>query len=144
MVDGALIPWEIIPALKIQDQTQFQIEGADKTRFGTSIFQVSMNKARWDSLPEDVQKAFRDASGRDWLIEVGGIWRDVDDRGIKVATDAGNTHITLTPEETKAYRAKLDPVITRWTAEVAPLGIDGTALVAAARDQIAKNATPVK
>lgn len=53
VVDGALIRGEIIPALKIQDQTQFQIEGAGKTRFGTSIFQVSMNKARWDSLPED-------------------------------------------------------------------------------------------
>ena len=97
VVDGALIPWEIIPALKIQDQTQFQIEGAGKTRFGSSIFQVSMNKARWDSLPEDVQKAFRDASDRDWLVELGQIWRTVDDRGIKVAVDSGNTHITLTP-----------------------------------------------
>ncbi|MFD1797567.1 TRAP transporter substrate-binding protein [Paracoccus aurantiacus] len=139
VVDGALIPWEIIPALKIQDQTQFQIEGADKTRLGTSVFQVSMNKARWDSLPEDVQKAFRDASGHDWLVEVGEIWRKTDDRGIKVAVDSGNTHITLTPEETEAFRAKLEPVVDRWVSEVEPLGIDGAALVATARDLIAKN-----
>ena len=141
VVDGALIPWEIIPALKIQDQTRFQIEGADKTRFGTSIFQLSMNKARWDSLPKDVQKAFRDASDRDWLVEVGQIWRAVDDRGIQVAVDSGNTHITLTPEQTAAFRARLEPVIDRWIAEVAPLGIDGAALVATARDQIAANAS---
>ncbi len=141
VVDGALIPWEIIPALKIQDQTQFQIEGADKTRFGTSIFQVSMNKARWDSLPEDVQKAFRDASDRDWLVEVGQIWRAVDERGIKVAVDSGNTHITLTPEETEAFRAKLEPVVDRWVKEVADQGIDGAALVQTARDAIAKNAS---
>jgi TRAP-type C4-dicarboxylate transport system substrate-binding protein len=46
VVDGALTPWEIIPALKIQDQTQYQIEGADQTRFGTSVFVVAMNKDR--------------------------------------------------------------------------------------------------
>lgn len=140
VVDGALIPWEIIPALKIQDQTQFQIEGADKTRFGTTTFQVSMNKARWDSLPEDVQKAFRDASGHDWLVEVGEIWRNIDERGIKVAVDSGNTHVTLTPEETEAFRVKLEPVVDRWVAEVEPLGIDGAALVATTRELIAKNA----
>lgn len=44
MIDGALIPWEIIPPLKIQEQTKYQIEGADKERFGTTVFQVSMNK----------------------------------------------------------------------------------------------------
>src|SRR5690606_1190149 len=38
VVDGALIPWEIIPALKLQDQTEYQVEGHDMTRFGTTIF----------------------------------------------------------------------------------------------------------
>src|SRR5690606_10336371 len=45
VVDGALIPWEIIPPLKIQEQTAYQIEGHDMARFGTTTFQVSMNKA---------------------------------------------------------------------------------------------------
>jgi TRAP-type C4-dicarboxylate transport system substrate-binding protein len=31
-VDGALIPWEIIPALKLQDATQYQIEGENMWR----------------------------------------------------------------------------------------------------------------
>ena len=101
VVDGALIPWEIIPPLKIQDQTQYQIEGADEARFGTTTFQVSMNKARWDGLPDDIKKAFKDASGRDWWGEVGEIWRASDDFGIKVAVDAGNEHIILTEEETR-------------------------------------------
>ena len=43
VIDGAMIPWEIIPPLKIQEQTEFQIEGADKERFGTTVLQVSMN-----------------------------------------------------------------------------------------------------
>ena len=95
VVDGALIPFEIIPPLKIQEQTEYQIELADKTRLGTTTFQVSMNKDRWDSLPEDIQQAFRDASDRDWVAEVGQIWRDSEEFGINMAVEAGNEHLTL-------------------------------------------------
>ncbi|MEX5729911.1 TRAP-type C4-dicarboxylate transport system substrate-binding protein [Rhodovulum iodosum] len=133
VVDGALIPFEIIPPLKIQEQTEYQIEGADQARFGTTTFQVSMNKARWDSLPEDVQKAFRDASGPDWLKKVGEVWRSTEDFGIGLATKAGNEHIVLSEEETAAFRTALEPVVERWIDEVSGKGIDGAALVEKAR-----------
>lgn len=140
VVDGAFIPWEIIAPLQLQEQTEYQIEGADKTRFGTTVFQVSMNQAKWDSLPEDIQKIFTDKSGRDWVKEVGQIWRDADEHGIKIATEAGNKHIVLTPEETDAFKTKLEPVLERWKQEVASKGIDGDALIAKAREAIAANA----
>ena len=136
VVDGALIPWEIIPALQIQEQTEYQIEGHDRTRFGTTTFQVSMNQARWDALPEDIQQAFRDASDRDWLREVGEIWREIDNRGIEIAVESGNDHITLTEEETQAFREVLEPVVDRWVEEVQSDGIDGQALVERARELI--------
>jgi len=139
VVDGALIPWEIIPPLKIQEQTQYQIEGADQTRFGTSVFVVPMNKQRWDSLPPDIQQAFLDASTAEWWGEVGDIWRAADDGGIKIATDAGNEHIVLTVEETEAFHKALEPVVERWIEEVRSKGIDGTALVDKARDAIEKH-----
>ena len=137
VIDGAFIPWEIIPPLKIQEQTKYQIEGANSTRFGTTTFQVSMNKARWDSLPEDIQKAFRDASGPEWLAQVGDIWRGSDDFGIGVAVKAGNEHIVLSEEETAAFDAALAPVVDRWVEEVSAKGIDGAALVEKARAAIA-------
>ena len=140
VVDGAFIPWEIIPPLKIQDQTEYQIEGANMERFGTTTFQVSMNQARWDGLPEDIQQAFRDASTPEWWAEVGRVWRATDDFGIKLATDAGNTHITLSDEETEAFRTALQPVVDRWVEEVTAKGIDGAALVAEARALIEKHA----
>ncbi|WP_418595655.1 TRAP transporter substrate-binding protein [Ponticoccus sp. (in: a-proteobacteria)] len=139
VVDGAFIPWEIIPALKIQDQTDYQIEGHDKTRFGTTTFQVSMNQNRWNSLPEDVQKAFRDASNREWAAEVGRIWRAIDEHGIGVATEAGNTHVTLTEEETAAFQQALEPVVQRWVDDMSGKGVDGEALVQTARDLIEQN-----
>jgi len=139
VVDGAFIPWEIIPPLKIQEQTKYQIEGVNSERFGTTTFQVSMNKARWDSLPPDIQKAFKDASGRDWWAKVGEVWRGTDDFGIGVAVKAGNEHIVLSEEETQAFRDALAPVVDRWIEDVSSKGIDGAALVQKATDLIAAN-----
>jgi TRAP-type C4-dicarboxylate transport system substrate-binding protein len=139
VVDGAFIPWEIIPPLKIQDQTKYQIEGDNLTRFGTTTFQVSMNADRWNGLPADIQQAFTDASGADWWKKVGELWRASDDFGIDLATKAGNTHIVLNEAETEAFNEALAPVVDRWIEEVSGKGIDGAALVAKARELIAKH-----
>ena len=139
-VDGAFIPWEIIPPLQIQEQTKYQIEGSNMARFGTTTFQVSMNKKRWDSLPAEIQKAFKDASGRDWWGQVGDIWRASDNFGINMAVNSGNEHIVLTEDETEAIYTALEPVVDRWVAEVSGIGIDGNALVEKAKALIEKNA----
>ncbi|MBD3677721.1 MAG: TRAP transporter substrate-binding protein [Rhodobacteraceae bacterium] len=141
VVDGAFIPWEIIPPLKIQEQTQYQIEGHDRARFGTTTFQVSMNSDRWNSLPADVQQAFKDASGPEWWAKVGEVWRATDDFGIGLAVKAGNEHITLTEEETEAFKTALEPVVQRWVDDVTAKGIDGEAMVQKARDLIAKHSS---
>ncbi len=140
VVDATLLPWEIIPPLQLQNQIDYFIEGADETRFGTTTFQVSMNQARWDGLPDDIKKAFSDASGRDWWGTVADVWRGGDDFGIKMATDAGKTHITLTEAETQAFLDVLTPVQQRWIEEVNGKGLDGEALVARAKELIAANA----
>ncbi|WP_071673550.1 TRAP transporter substrate-binding protein [Nioella nitratireducens] len=141
VVDGALIPWEIIPPLRIQEQTEYQIEGYDMARFGTTTFQVSMNADRWNGLPEDIQAAFREASNREWWGHVGEIWRASDNFGINMAVEAGNTHVTLTEDETAAFQEVLEPVVDRWIEEVSSIGIDGAGLVQTARDLIAENAS---
>lgn len=98
-----------------------------------------MNGERWNGLPADIQQAFKDASGRDWWGEVGAIWRASDDAGIKVATDAGNTHTVLTEAETETFRVAMQPVVQRWVDEVSGSGIDGAALVEKARGLVAQN-----
>jgi len=138
VVDGALIPWEIIPALKLQDVTKVQVEGPNKERFGTTTFQVSMNKNTWAKLPPDVQKAFEANNGEARWREVGKVWTDSEAGGIALAVKAGNKHILLTPAELAQFKQKLDPVVQRWIDEVKSKGIDGSALVAKARALVAK------
>ena len=139
-INGAFIPWEIIPSLKIHEETQYQIEGFDGARFGTTTFQVSMNEARWNSLPADIQFAFNEASGRDWWAEVGEIWQTADDIGIEAAVDAGNEHVILSEDETLEFQSALEPVVSRWVNEVNEKGIDGIRLVGTARKLVSENA----
>ena len=138
VVDGALIPWEIIPPLKLQDMTKYQIEGENMTRFGTTTFQVSMNQGTWNKLPGDLQDAFMQASNKAWVREVGEVWHRTDIGGIGVATKAGNEHITLSAAETAEFKKVLEPVVDRWVKEVSGVGIDGNSLVSKARELVAK------
>lgn len=135
-VDGALIPWEIIPPLQLYETTDFQIEGPDNNRFGNTTFQVSMNKARWESLPDDLKEVFTRNSGEDWLREVASIWRASDDFGIQMAVEKGNEHIVLSEEEMQAFNTVLAPVVDRWVAEHEG-SFDAAALVEAARSALA-------
>jgi len=140
VVDAAFVPWEIIPSFKLEQQTQYQIEGAEKVRFGTLVFQMSMNDGRWSALPDDIKQAFRDASGEAWLKELGDVWAQNDDEGIAQAVAAGNTHITLSVEQTAAFETALKPVTDRWVDEANGAAIDGAALLAKAQAAIAKHA----
>ncbi len=70
VVDGALIPWEIAPALKLQDVTKYDIEGKNKWRLGTTTFQVSMNQGTWNKLPDDLKDVFNKATDAD-VVEAG-------------------------------------------------------------------------
>jgi len=138
VVDGALIPWEIIPPLKLQEVTKVQVEGPNKERFGTTTFQVSMNKNTWAKLPPDVQKAFEANNGEARWRAVGKVWTDSEAGGIALAVKAGNKHIQLTQAELDQFKQKLDPVVQRWVDEVKAKGIDGNALVTKARALVAK------
>ena len=138
VVDGALIPWEIIPPLKLQDMTKYQIEGDKMTRFGTTTFQVSMNQGTWDKLPTDLQDIFQQASNEAWVREVGEVWHRTDLGGIGFATKAGNEHIILSPAEMAEFKKVLEPVVDRWIEEVNGSGIDGKGLVSKARELVAK------
>lgn len=138
VVDGALIPWEIIRPLKIQELTKYQIEGHDRIRFGTTTFVIAMNKNSYEKLPDDLKKAIDDNSTVEFTKEVGRIWTKSEDGGIQAAIEHGNEHIELNDEQLATFKTATDPVIERWIADVEGKGIDGRKLVEAARATIKK------
>jgi len=147
VIDGAMIPWEIIPPLKIQKVTQYQIEGPvnPKSKFGlgkrlgTTSFQLAMNSKRWNSLPADIKQIFLDNSGLDWHRQVGEIWDGAEAFGIGFATKAGNEHVQLSEAQWSKFETAIAPVVERWIKEMDGKGIDGHALYNKARFLVDQN-----
>ena len=141
IVTTALIPFNTAPLLKLNQHITSFTEGHNQTRFGNVVFQVSMNKEKWNSLPADVQSAFRKASDEAFLREIGQMWKDDEQRGIDLMKRFKREHIVLTKEETEAFRVKFEPVVERWIDDVRKDGIDGQRLVNRARKLIAKHSS---
>jgi TRAP-type C4-dicarboxylate transport system substrate-binding protein len=139
IVTTALIPFNVQPLLGLERHVTHFTEGYDQARFGSVIFQVSMNASKWESLPADVKDAFRRASNERFLKEIGLMWKDDEQRGIDLMQKFGKEHIVLTKEETDEFRNKLEPVVERWITDASKSGVDGKALVSKARKLIAKH-----
>ena len=139
IVTTALIPFNVQPILGLERHVTHFTEGYDQVRFGSVIFQVSMNASKWESLPAEIKDAFRRASDEQFLKEIGQMWKDDEQRGIEVMQKFGKEHIVLTKAETDEFRSKLEPVVERWISDVSKSGVDGKALVSKARKLIAKH-----
>ena len=115
VVDGAFIPWEIIPALKLQDQIKYEIEGPNKVRFGNTTFQVSMNEARWNSLPADVQTGVHRKLRRSLGAARGrGLGCERRRRTSPWRPRPATSTSSLTEAELDQFKEKLEPVVQRW------------------------------
>ncbi|MEC7221566.1 MAG: TRAP transporter substrate-binding protein [SAR324 cluster bacterium] len=133
-----LIPFNVQPLLGLNQHISSFTEGHNQTRFGSVVFQVSMNKDKWESLPPEIQAVFRKASDENFLRRIGKLWREDEQRGVDLMTKFKREHIVLTKEETEAFRIKLEPVIDKWVEDVKKEGIDGRKLVNKARKLIKK------
>ena len=138
-VDGALVPFEIFPPLKLAELTQTSIEGRGKQRFGTSVFLFAMNQERFDALPEDLQQIIEDHSGRDFAAEIGEVWHAEETVGKRLQFESGGTILRLDEAMTTELEEQGQTIVDRWIEEVGSKDIDGQAIIDAAREAVAKN-----
>jgi TRAP-type C4-dicarboxylate transport system substrate-binding protein len=138
-VDGALIPFEILTPLKLHQLTDFSVEGADGNRFGTSVFLYAMNQERYAELPADLQQVIDETTDRAFAEEMGELWNSVEQTGKDLQRESGGKVIQLTPEQTQAFNEITRSVTQRWIDQAKERGIDGEALVKAAKQAIAKH-----
>lgn len=137
VVGGALVPYEIVRPLKLQELTKYTVQGPEGMRFGTSIFILAMNKDRYNELPDDLKKIIDDHSMAAVAAKYGQVWDDSEADGIGLRNDNGEV-IELTDAEFGAFDAKLETVVQRWIEDANAKGLDGAALVEGARAAVQK------
>jgi TRAP-type C4-dicarboxylate transport system substrate-binding protein len=140
VIDGAMVPWEVAPALKLQEVTKYHLDtAAGVPKMSNSIFVIAMNQAKYDSLPPDLKKVIDANSGLEWSKQIGKIFDGTTAGGKKLATDAGGVFDTLTPAELERWRKATASVDAEWVKDASEKGANGAALLDDARSLIKKN-----
>lgn len=139
VVDGAMLPFEVLPAFKIQEMTKYHVTLDGGRRFFAQTFVMLMNRARYEKLPADLRKVIDDNSGLKLGETAARAWMEFEGRGEQAAKARGNEFIVLSPEESARIEKASLPAIDRWIADVNRRGIDGRKIVDAAKEAIARH-----
>lgn len=139
-IDGCVIPWEVVPAVKVHELAKFHTEfPASSAGLYTTTFVMTMNKAKYESLPPDLKKMIDDNSGMETSAWLGKVQQGNDVPGRKPAADRGNTIYTLSDVEAQAFVKRSSSLDKAWVAEMNKLGFDGKKLLDTAKALIAKH-----
>ena len=141
VVDGGVIPWEVVPGLKVHElaEAHTQISG-DRALYNT-FFIWGMNKAKYESLPDDLKAVIDANSG----VETSGLAGAAMDKGDDIAetmiTERGNQIVTLGDDIVAQLRTIGEAQTAAWIAEASAKGLDAAAMVEDARALVAKYAS---
>jgi TRAP-type C4-dicarboxylate transport system substrate-binding protein len=131
VIDGAVIPYEDAPGLKVQELTNFTAE-TDRSynALYTTVFVVPMNKAKYESLPADLKAVIDKNSGREFSAFMGKTQAGQDVPSKQVFVDAKNQKITVIPKaELENWKKATDSLDDAWVKEMTAKGMDGKAML---------------
>jgi TRAP-type C4-dicarboxylate transport system substrate-binding protein len=132
-VDGGVIPWEVVPALRVEELAEYHTQiGGDRALYNT-YFIWAMNPDTYESLPDDLKAVIDANSGIETSAWAGRAMDEGDDLAETAIRERGNTIVTLDDDVVAQLREVGNLVTERWIEEMTALGLDGEELVEDAR-----------
>jgi TRAP-type transport system periplasmic protein len=144
-INGCVIPWEVVPSVKVHELTKFHAEfdpagGA----LYTTTFVMAMNKAKYNALPADLKKVIDNNSGMATSAWLGKVQQGGDAAGRKSAVDRGNTIFTVGVNEAQQFRRASRAIEIEWVEDMNKRGFDGKKLLDGAKALIEKHTKTTK
>jgi len=134
VLDGAMVPWEVVPSVKIDEVTKYHLQGPDdQLGFVQSPLVILMNKRKYDSLPADLKQVIDKHSGAALVERAARVFEDGNNEARKKVAAIGNQVATIKPADYEAIRKATAGIEADWVKQVAAKGIDGAKLAAEAR-----------
>lgn len=131
VIDGTTIPWEVTAALKVPELVENHTEFEGNALY-TLTFVLAMNKAKYESLSDELKAVIDQNSGLNFSVFAGGVQQDSDAPAREAAVDLGNNIITVT--DNTPWRKAVEPIYANWVADMNGRGIDGQAMIDQARN----------
>ena len=120
IVEGTFAPIETLMGWKQAELVKYTIN-CFSVGYTTAMF-VVINKQKWDSLPEEVQKIFETTS-HNWIAKHAKGWDVADNEAKEYCTSIGNKMIDFSDEEQKRWSEAASPVIDDYIARTAKKGL---------------------
>ncbi|NCZ30583.1 MAG: C4-dicarboxylate ABC transporter, partial [Betaproteobacteria bacterium] len=138
VIDGAVVPYEVVPAVKIQELVKYHTEtDPAEPAFYTSTFIFAMNRAKYDALPPDLKKVIDQNSGQALSGQIGKAFLAADVQGKKLT--AKNTTYVIPKSELEGWKKTAQPLISAWVSEMNGKGFNGQQMLDTAKALIAKH-----
>ncbi len=136
VVDGSMAPIESLEGWKWGEIVKSTTE-CYGSAYTAGMF-VVMNKAKWDSLPPDIQKIFDQVSS-EWIEKQGKVWDEIDKSGREYTLKRGNKIIPLSKEENARWAAAVRPLLDKYSKDVTAKGLPGEEALKFCLDFLKKN-----
>lgn len=133
VVDGALLPWTIMRPFRLHEVTRHHTE----VFLGCTPFVLTMNKARYEGLPAEIQQMLDSTTGMALAKRLGHLWQQDELLGRGLAVERGHPILAPGGSERALLRTAAAPVIDRWVAKIDAMGHDGRALLEDAKRLVA-------
>ena len=140
VINGTVIPWEVTPAIKLSELITNHTEFSGEEALYTATIICVMNKARYDSLPDDLKAIIDAESGMKLTVLAAEEMLAGDAPGRAVAVKNGSNILTLDEAEVARWKTASEPVVARWIEQVKERGIDGQNVIDKANTLIDKYA----
>lgn len=134
VIDGVLLPVEPVKFWKLADVLKTTIRN-----YGCAFthgFFIAMNKKKWESLPEDIQKIF-DGVSEEWIDKQGTTWDNLDKEAEEEIVKNGHKILIATPQEQAATKEKMKPLFDNYIQKAKAKGFPGDEVVKFCVDYIA-------
>ncbi|WP_413204635.1 TRAP transporter substrate-binding protein [Rhodospirillum sp. A1_3_36] len=123
VIDGVAFPWQGAMAFRLNElaNTHTEVGG-----LYTIVFLVTMNKAAYDDLPDDLKAVINKNSGAAWATVAGQVFDADDVKGRAQAVEAGHTiYVVDGGIENPAWKPALTEAAAAYVQEVEDKGLPG-------------------
>jgi TRAP-type C4-dicarboxylate transport system substrate-binding protein len=122
VADGAVYPLESNKGWKLGEVIDFCT--LDFPAAYTTTFFVTMNKEKWNSLPDDVKATIKKIN-EEWVPKHAKAWDESDAEGLEFLKEKNREIITLSPEEGKRWSEAVQSVLKEYVEEMAGKNLPG-------------------
>jgi TRAP-type C4-dicarboxylate transport system substrate-binding protein len=122
VVYGSMAPYEALQGWKWGEVVRCTTEDWGAA-YSSGMF-VVMNKNKWNSLPQDVQKIIEQVN-EEYIEKQGKTWDEIDKAGKDATIKLGNKIISLSQDENLKWEKAVKPLLDEYKKNMKDKGLPG-------------------